>query len=87
MSSISGELQIPQRCRTKAHYLPFSLALGLLLATIETSITATALVTIGEYFHNSVTVSLSALHAWSRLTLSTGNMGGSGISFVLHGYV
>ncbi|KAK0506855.1 hypothetical protein JMJ35_010709 [Cladonia borealis] len=33
-----------------------SLALGLLLATIETSITATALVTIGEYFGNSVTV-------------------------------
>ena len=40
---------------------PFSLALGLLLATIETSITATALVTIGEYFSNSVTVSLSVL--------------------------
>ncbi|KAL8699912.1 MAG: hypothetical protein Q9201_005739 [Fulgogasparrea decipioides] len=34
----------------------FSLALGLSLAIIETSITATALVTIGEYFGDSVTV-------------------------------
>lgn len=49
--------------QNKANYSPFSLALGLLLATIETSITATALVTIGEYFHNSVTVSLSILQS------------------------
>ena len=58
-----------------------------MLATIETSITATALVTIGEYFSNSVTVSLSILQGWSPLTLSAGNMGGSGISLILHGYV
>ncbi|KAL8719831.1 MAG: hypothetical protein Q9225_003209 [Loekoesia sp. 1 TL-2023] len=38
----------------------FSLALGLALATIETSITATALVTIGEYFGDSVTVRISS---------------------------
>lgn len=38
-----------------------SLGLGLLLATVETSTTATALVTIGECFGDSVTVSHSIL--------------------------
>lgn len=45
----------------KNQFFPLSLALGLVLATIETSITATALVTIGEYFKDSVTVSLPTL--------------------------
>lgn len=46
-----------------SHDSPPSLSLGLLLAIIETSITATALVTIGEYFKDSVNVSLSTLQA------------------------
>ncbi|KAL8818789.1 MAG: hypothetical protein Q9223_002650 [Gallowayella weberi] len=41
---------------SKSHLIALSLALGLMLAIIETSITATALVTIGEYFQDSVTV-------------------------------
>ncbi|KAL8730918.1 MAG: hypothetical protein Q9181_004490 [Wetmoreana brouardii] len=52
-----------------------SLALGLSLAIIETSITATALVTIGEYFGNSVTVSFPLLDAHRLLTLFAGDMG------------
>ena len=62
-----------------------SLGLGLLLATIETSITATALVTIGDYFKDSVTVSLQSLRIGLPLISLAGNMGCSGLSPLIHG--
>lgn len=61
--SFSGDSNLQHHFHPKLTSALHSLALGLLLAIIETSITATALVTIGEHFDDSVTVSLEKHHS------------------------
>lgn len=64
------------------------MCLGLFLATIETSITATALVSIGHHFNDSVTVLKSLKYiAFHFLIFAIGHMGCVKLPTLLYGLV
>ena len=64
-----------------------SILFGLVLSVIETSITATALVTIGDYFDDHVKVSFPHPFENQVLICGKGYMGSPCILVVLYGYV
>lgn len=79
------EVRLEFRGNTYANS-PSRLCLGLFLATVESSITATALVSIGEYFDDSFTVCLPTSPCFRpRLTLNLDDLGCTWLFTFLYG--